>query len=160
MLTKGNLVQPMANTPEPAPDRGTESKQPMLPPGSLTPLFYPKTVAVIGATEKPASVGRPVPRNLVEQPSGGTLFPLNPHRPNVRGIRCYANIAAIGERVDLAIVITPAATVPAVLRECVEAGVRSAIVISAGFAELGPEGQEREHELKQALASSHLRLIG
>jgi len=78
----------------------------------------------------------------------------------VLGIRCYANVAAVGERVDLALVITPAATVPEVLHECVEAGVRSAIVISAGFAELGPAGQEREHEIKQVLASSHLRLIG
>src|SRR5215510_9254997 len=135
MLTKGNLVQPMANTPEPAPDRGTESKQPMLPPGSLTPLFYPRTVAVIGATEKPASVGRTVLRNLLEQPFGATIFPINPHRPNVLGIRCYPNIAAIGEPVDLAIVVTPAATVPDVLKECQNAGVSAAVVISAGFAE-------------------------
>src|SRR5262245_57277250 len=141
MLTERNLLQPMANTPEPASDRGTESKQPMLPPGSLTPLFYPKTVAVIGATEKPASVGRTVLRNLMEQPSGATIFPINPHRPNVLGIRCYANIAAIGEPVDLAVIVTPAATVPGVLQESVSAGVRSAIVISAGFAELGHEGQ-------------------
>src|SRR5215813_2852118 len=160
MHTKRNLIQPMANSPEPTVARGTESTQPVLSPGSFTPLFYPKTVAVIGATEKPASVGRTVLRNLMEQPSGATIFPINPHRPNVLGIRCYANIAAIGERIDLAIVITPAATVPEVLRECVEAGVRSAIVISAGFAELGPEGQEREREVKKALASSQMRLIG
>src|SRR5215831_18742443 len=160
MHTKRNLVQPMANTPEPAADRGTESTQPLLSPGSLTPLFYPKTVAVIGATEKPASVGRTVLRNLMEQPSGATIFPINPHRPNVLGIRCYPNIAAIGERVDLAVVITPASTVPEVLKECVEAGVRGAIVISAGFAELGSEGREREHKLQEVLASSRLRLIG
>jgi acetyltransferase len=150
----------MANTPEHAANRGAETTQPVLAPSPLAPIFYPNTVAVIGATEKPASVGRTVLRNLMEQPSGATIFPINPHRPNVLGIRCYANVAAVGERVDLAIVITPAATVPEVLRECVEAGVRSAIVISAGFAELGPEGQEREHEIKQVLASSHLRLIG
>src|SRR5215472_14193966 len=160
MHTKRNLIQPMANSPEPTVARGTESTQPLLSPGSLTPLFYPKTVAVIGATEKPASVGRTVLRNLMEQPSGATIFPINPHRPNVLGIRCYANIAAIGERVDLAVVITPAVTVPEVLQECVDAGVRSAIVISAGFAELGREGREREHKLRQVLASSSLRLIG
>jgi acetyltransferase len=99
-------------------------------------------------------------RNLMDQPSGATIFPINPHRPNVLGIRCYANIAAIGERVDLAVVITPASTVPEVLQECVDAGVRSAIVISAGFAELGREGREREHKLREVLASSSLRLIG
>src|SRR5262245_6166150 len=85
MLTKRNLVQPMANTPQPAANQGRESTQPVLPPSSLTPLFYPKTVAVIGATEKPASVGRTVLRNLMEQPSGATIFPINPHRPNVLG---------------------------------------------------------------------------
>ena len=96
---------------------------------------------MIGATEKPASVGRTMLRNLMEQPSGATIYPINPHRPNVLGIRCYPNIASIGEQIDLAIVVTPAATVPEVLQECVAAGVRSAIVISAGFAELGAEWQ-------------------
>src|SRR5215831_10962175 len=153
--TKSNLIERMPNIPEPVQDLGAESTHPVLSPSPLTPIFYPQSVAVIGATEKPASVGRTVLRNLMDQPSGATIFPVNPTRPNVLGIRCYPNIAAIGERIDLAIVITPAVTVPEVLRECVEAGARSAIVISAGFAELGPEGQEREREVKQALASSH-----
>jgi len=150
----------MSDTMETAAPRGGESTQPVLPPSPLVPIFYPRSVAVIGATEKPASVGRTVLRNLMEQPSGATIFPINPHRPNVLGIRCYPNIAAIGERVDLAVVITPASTVPEVLKECVQAGVRGAIVISAGFAELGREGREREHQLRQVLASSRLRLIG
>ena len=117
-------------------------------------------MAVIGATEKPASVGRTILRNLMEQPSGATIYPINPHRPNVLGIRCYPNIASIGEQIDLAIVVTPAATVPEVLQECVAAGVRSAIVISAGFAELGADGRALETKIRQVLASGHLRLIG
>ncbi len=115
---------------------------------------------MIGATEKPASVGRTILRNLMEQPSGATIYPINPHRPNVLGIRCYPNIASIGEQIDLAIVVTPAATVPEVLQECVAAGVRSAIVISAGFAELGADGRALEDKIRQVLASGHLRLIG
>jgi acetyltransferase len=103
---------------------------------------------VIGATEKPASVGRTVLRNLMEQPFGATIFPINPNRPNVLGIRCYPNIASIGEPVDLAIVVTPAATVPEVLQECVAAGVRGAIVISAGFAELGAGGRALENKIR------------
>ena len=130
------------------------------PPSPLAPIFYPRTVAMIGATEKPASVGRTVLRNLLDQPFGATIFPINPHRANVLGIRCYPNIASIGEPVDLAIVVTPAATVPDVLQECVSAGVRGAIVISAGFAELGAEGKEREKRIRQVLASGHLRLVG
>ena len=137
-----------------------EAQQQYWPASPLAPIFHPRTVAVIGATEKPASVGRTVLRNLLDQPFGATIFPINPNRPNVLGIRCYPNIAAIGEAVDLAIVVTPAATVPEVLRECVAAGVKGAVVISAGFAELGAEGKERERQIHQVLASGQLRLIG
>jgi acetyltransferase len=151
----------MSTQPEPgAAPRGSESTELVWPPSALSAIFQPRTVAVIGATEKPASVGRTVLRNLLSQPSGATIFPVNPGRSNVLGIRCYPTIAAIGEAVDLAIVITPAVTVPGVLQECVESGVLGAIVISAGFAELGAEGRERERELTQVLVSSHLRLIG
>src|SRR5215475_10984110 len=111
-----NLVSAMSG-PDAMQDKGYESTVPGLPTEPLAPIFHPRTVALIGATEKPASVGRTVLRNLLEQPTGATIFPINPHRPNVLGIRCYANIAAIGERIDLAVVITPAATVPEVLRE-------------------------------------------
>jgi acetyltransferase len=145
--------------PGPAP-RGSESTEPVWSLDPLAPIFHPRTVAVVGATEKPASVGRTLLRNLLAQPSGATIFPVNPGRANVLGIRCYPTIAAIGEPVDLAVVVTPAATVPDVLRECVNAGVRGAIVISAGFAELGAEGQERERQIREVLASSHLRLVG
>ena len=131
-----------------------------MPQTSLTAIFQPKSVAIIGATEKPASVGRTLMRNLLEQPSGATIFPVNPSRNNVLGIRCYANIAAIGEPVDLVVVVTPAETVPAVLQECVEAGVGGAIVISAGFAEHGAEGLEREKKIRKVLATSNLRMIG
>ena len=151
----------MPSLPGTAPDqRGHESTVPLWSPSPLAPIFHPRTVAVIGATEKPASVGRTVLRNLMEQPSGATIFPINPHRPNVLGIRCYPNVAAVGEQVDLAVVITPAATVPDVLQECVAAGVRSAIVISAGFAELGADGRALETKIRHVLASAHLRLIG
>jgi acetyltransferase len=126
----------------------------------LASIFTPKTIAVVGATEKPSSVGRTVLRNLLEQPSGATIFPVNPSRGNVLGVRCYPNVAAIGEKIDLAVVITPAETVPGVLQECTKAGAGGAIVISAGFGEVGAEGREREKRVKQVLAGSHLRVIG
>ena len=90
------------------------------PQTPLAPLFYPRTVAVIGATEKPGTVGRSVLRNLIEQLSGATIFAINPNRSNVLGMRCYPNVASVGELIDLAVVVTPAATVPEVLQECVE----------------------------------------
>src|SRR5215831_14188663 len=139
----------MSVKPESAGQKTSESTQPVLPPSPLTPIFYPRTVAVIGATEKPASVGRTVLRNLLDQPFGATIFPVNPSRNNVLGIRCYPSIAAIGERVDLAVVITPAETVAGVLQECMESGVEGAIVISAGFAEHGAEGLAREKKIKK-----------
>src|SRR5689334_5761984 len=136
-----NLIHAMPSQQKP---RGLESTAPTWPPSPLAPIFHPRTVAVIGATEKPASVGRTLLRNLLEQPSGATIFPINPGRNNVLGIRCYPSIASIGEAVDLALVVTPAATVPDVLRECEQAGVQGVVVISAGFAETGPDGRERE----------------
>src|SRR5579859_7456664 len=128
------LVSPMSSPVENTSAKSGHEAQPQFwPPSPLAPIFHPRTVAVIGATEKPASVGRTVLRNLLEQPFGGTIFPVNPTRSNVLGIRCYPNIAAIGEPVDLAVVITPAETVPGVLQECANSGVGGAIVISAGF---------------------------
>ncbi|HYX52263.1 MAG TPA: bifunctional acetate--CoA ligase family protein/GNAT family N-acetyltransferase [Candidatus Limnocylindrales bacterium] len=147
--------------PESAIDKKTGEKGPApWSPAPLAPLFHPKTVAVIGATEKPASVGRTLLRNLLDHPFGATIFPVNPTRSNVLGIRCYPNISSIGEQIDLAVVVTPASTVPDVLEECDAAGVRGAVVISAGFAELGSVGKEREGRIRKILSSGRMRLIG
>ena len=85
------------------------------PRGSLEAIFSPRAVAVIGASEKAGSVGRSILWNLIRSPFGGTVYPVNPKRPNVLGIRAYPSIAAIPEPVDLAIVVTPAPTVPGVI---------------------------------------------
>src|SRR4051812_24966066 len=100
-------------------------------------FFSPRNVAVIGATENPVSIGRTVLRNLIGSPFGGAIFPVNPKRANVLGIRAYPNIGSIPVPADLAVIVTPAATVPDVIGECVAAGVRGAVVISAGFKEIG-----------------------
>src|SRR5512136_102355 len=81
-------------------------------PRSLQPIFTPKTVAVIGATEKVGSVGRTVIWNLISSPFGGTVFPVNPKRANILGIRAYPSIRDLPEAVDLAVIVTPAPTVP------------------------------------------------
>ena len=112
----------------------------------LDAIFAPRAVAVIGATEKAGSVGRAILWNLISSPFGGTVYPVNPKRPNVLGIRTYPTIKAVPEPVDLAVVVTPAPTVPQVIGECVEAGVKGAIIISAGFKEVGPEGAELERQ--------------
>ncbi len=126
----------------------------------LNVFFAPHNVAVIGATETPASAGRTVLWNLINSPFGGTVFPVNPKRPSVLGIRAYPSVSAVPDKVDLAVVVTPAKTVPGVIRECVDAGVKAAIVISAGFKEIGKAGAELEQQVLREARRGHLRIIG
>ncbi|MBC7810739.1 MAG: bifunctional acetate--CoA ligase family protein/GNAT family N-acetyltransferase [Burkholderiales bacterium] len=127
---------------------------------SLNAIFAPNNVAVIGATEKEGSVGRTILWNLVTNPFGGTVFPVNPKRSNVLGIRAYPNIAAVPEHVDLAVIVTPAQTVPGIIGECIAAGVKGAIVISAGFKEIGPAGAELERQILEQARQAKMRIIG
>lgn len=126
----------------------------------LDVFFSPKTVAVIGATENPGTVGRTVLWNLVTSPFGGTVYPVNPKRPSVLGVKAYASISDIPEQVDLAVIITPPASIPGLIRECGENGVQGAIVISAGFKEVGPEGVELERQLLVEAQKANIRIIG
>ncbi|PMB52798.1 acetyl CoA synthetase subunit alpha [Fischerella thermalis CCMEE 5201] len=126
----------------------------------LDAIFAPKSIAVIGASQREGSVGRTVLWNLISHPFGGTVFPVNPKRHSVLGIKAYPNIAAVPEPVDLAIVITPASTVPGVIGECVDAGVKGAIVLSAGFKEIGTTGAELEQQVLQQVRRGKMRLIG
>jgi len=123
-------------------------------------FFSPKTVAVIGATETPNSVGRTVLWNLVTSPFGGTVYPVNPKRPSVLGVKAYQSISDIPEQVDLAVIVTPPPSIPGIIRECGENGVRGAIVISAGFKEIGPEGAELERQLLKEAQEAGIRVIG
>jgi acetyltransferase len=126
----------------------------------LEAIFAPKSVAVIGATERSGSVGRTVLWNLISHPFGGTVFPVNPNRHSVLGIKAYPNLAAIAEPVDLAVIATPAATVPDVIRECVDAGVKGAVILSAGFKETGSAGVALEHRMLAEARRGKLRIIG
>ncbi len=123
-------------------------------------FFTPKSVAVLGATERPEHVGRTILWNLIRSPFGGTVYPVNPKRSSVLGIKAYASIAAIPDRIELAVVATPAETVPAVIRECAAAGVKGAIIISAGFRESGSRGAELEAEVLAEARRTKLRIIG
>ena len=126
----------------------------------LDAFFEPGSVAVIGASDKPGTVGRRILWNLISNPFGGTVYPVNPNRRNVLGLRAYAHVADLPEPVDLAMVLTPAATVPGVLEECIAAGVKGAIVISAGFRETGAAGCALEEEVRRLILTSSMRVIG
>jgi acetyltransferase len=126
----------------------------------LDAIFTPKSVAVIGASEKPGSVGRTLIWNLISNPFGGTVFPVNPHRNSILGIKAYPSISDIPETVDLAIIATPAPTVPTIIGQCVDAGIKGAIILSAGFKETGVEGVRLEQEILQQARHGQMRIIG
>lgn len=125
----------------------------------LDSIFQPRTVAVIGATEREGSVGRTLLFNLISSPFGGTVYPVNPTRQNVLGIRAHKRIGDIPDQIDLAIIATPAATVPDVIQQCLDAGVEAAVIITAGFREIGPEGRELEERIWQ-MVRGRMRVVG
>jgi len=126
----------------------------------LSVFFSPRTVAVLGANEIAGSMGRTVLWNLVTNPFGGTVFPVNPERTSVLGIKAYPSIASVPEKVDLAVLATPPETVPDLISECSDAGVRGAIILSAGFKEIGHAGLQLENEILKNARRGSLRIIG
>jgi acetyltransferase len=126
----------------------------------LDALFNPETVAVIGATDRPGTVGRTVLQNLLDPAFRGRVYPVNPHRSEVLGAKAYKSMRDIPEPVDLAVLATPAITVPALIGECVDVKVKSAVVISAGFRERGEQGAALEQQIQEQLKRSSMRLIG
>src|SRR5512144_2845619 len=128
--------------------------------GGLEAFFTPQNVAVIGATEKAGSVGRTILWNLISSPFGGTVFPVNPKRANILGIKAYPTIGELPDPIDLAVIVTPAPTVPDIIAECVQAGAKGAIVISAGFKEVGPEGAALEAHILEHARPGKLRVVG
>jgi acetyltransferase len=127
---------------------------------ALDAIFAPRNVAVIGATETAGTVGRTLIWNLISNPFGGAVFPVNPKRPSVLGVKAYPSVAAVPEQLDLAVISTPASTVPGIIAECVDAGVKGAIVISAGFKETGPAGTELERQIMEHARRGNMRIIG
>jgi acetyltransferase len=125
----------------------------------LDPLFAPRSVAVVGASERPGSVGRSVLWNLLSSPFGGTVFPVNAKRPSVLGIKAYPRVSDLPDKVDLVVITTPADTVPDLLAEAVKLGIPAGIVISAGFKEHGEHGKELEDRISRIIRGK-MRLIG
>lgn len=140
--------------------RGTAYNYLRFEQNPLEVMFKPQSVAVIGATERAGSVGRTILWNLISTSFGGTIFPINPNRSNILGIKAYPNVAAVPDSIDLAVIVTPAKTVPGIISECVAKGVKAAIVISAGFKEIGPVGEALEQEILAIARKGGMRIIG
>ncbi len=130
------------------------------PRPGLDSLFLPRAIAVIGATDRPGTVGRSVTSNLLESKFPKKIFVVNPSHDEVLGIRTHKRIGDIQKTIDLALIVTPAQTVPQIISDCVDAGVKSAVVISAGFREQGTTGAALEEQIKTHLRRGSLRLLG
>lgn len=126
----------------------------------LDSIFFPKSVALIGATESPGTVGRTVLWNLISSQFGGPVFPVNPKRSSILGIKAYPSIADVPEKVDLVVITTPAKTIPGIIKDCVDVGVEGAVIISAGFKETGAEGIDLERQVLEHAQRGNMRVIG
>ncbi len=128
---------------------------------NLDKIFRPQRVAVIGASDTPTSVGYTVLRNLVGSGFRGVVYPVNPKRESVQGIHAYKNVPSLPYPPDLAVVCTPARTVPGVVRACGEQGTRGVVIISAGFREVGREGRQLEQKIvEEQRKYEGMRILG
>lgn len=147
---------------KPAPS-GIESAHDIFQYSTKRPLdaiFRPKSIALIGATENPGSVGRTVFQNLGRGGFQGVVYPINPKRNSVLSVKAYPSVAALPEKVDLAVICTPAKTVPGIIQDCIKAGITGAVIISAGFKETGPEGVALEKQILADARAGGMRIVG
>jgi acetyltransferase len=132
-----------------------------MPIRNLKQIFHPQSVAVIGGSDRPGSLGRMVMENLREAEFPGPIYAVNPKYEKIGDSPCYATVADLPEPADMAVICTPGRTVPDVVRQCGEAGILGLVILSAGFRETGDEGKQLEEELHRAAQSfDGLRMIG
>ncbi|NLA27391.1 MAG: acyl-CoA synthetase [Firmicutes bacterium] len=127
---------------------------------SLRTLFYPESLAVIGASDKPGKLGWNVFNNLLQHRFAGRLYPVNVNSKTVQGVRAYSSISEIDDPVDAAVIIVPAALTLEVFEDCCRKGIKFMIIESAGFAETGEEGENIERDLKKLAAAYGCRFVG
>ncbi|MHA2253658.1 MAG: CoA-binding protein, partial [Candidatus Kariarchaeaceae archaeon] len=127
---------------------------------NLEAMFSPNSIAVVGASRKPESIGRAILKNIIDFGFEGTVYPVNPRASSVTSIKCYPNLSAIHEPIDLVIIAVPAKFVISVIKEAAELKVKSAVIITAGFKEVGGSGVEMENEIIKIAKDVNMRLVG
>jgi len=127
---------------------------------SLDNFFNPKSIAIVGASEKKGKVGYEILRNIVEGDYKGKIFPINPKADTVQNIKAYPDVSSIGEVPDLVIIVIPAKIVPTIMEQCERVGTKSVIIITAGFKEVGKEGKELEKRIVRIARRGNIRVIG
>jgi acetyl coenzyme A synthetase (ADP forming)-like protein len=127
---------------------------------SLRAFLNPRSVAVIGASRTPHTIGNFVFRNLIQQDFRGVVYPVNPNAEAIAAIRAYPTIQHVPGDVDLAIIIVPAEKVQEVVEECARKGVKGLVIVSSGFADIGSDGVERQDRLLQTIRNYGMRMLG
>lgn len=127
---------------------------------NLKTLFNPKTIAVIGASNTEGTVGYSLMKNLVASGFEGTIYPINPKRANVQGVKAYPKVADLPEKIDLSIIATPALSVPSVVDECGAFGIKACVIVSAGFKEAGDEGLRLMDQIKNCAKKFDMSILG
>lgn len=126
----------------------------------LSPLFEPRNVAILGATERDGALGAVLVRNMLGAAFRGKVYAVNPKYQHVQGLPCFHRIADIAEKIDLVVIATPAETIPALIEECGQVGVKCAVVLSAGFSESGADGTYLELQLIRSAERHGIRILG
>lgn len=126
----------------------------------LEKLFVPKSIAVIGASRQEGKVGHSVLKNLLQYGYPGKIYPINPKAEEILRIRAYSTIFAVEGEIDLAVVAIPSQFVPSILKDCVNRGIGTVVIISAGFKESGKQGSQLERELVETIKNSGIRVLG
>jgi acetyltransferase len=127
---------------------------------SLESFFNPKSVAIVGASGQKGKVGYEILKNMIDAGYKGKIFPINPKSETIEGLHCYADLAAVGQTPDLVIIIVPAKIVPGIMQQCAQVGVKSVVIITAGFKEVGKAGRELENQIVQIARQAGIRIIG
>ncbi len=127
---------------------------------SLEKFFNPSSVAIVGASAKKGKVGYEILTNMINSGYEGKIYPVNKKAEQIEGLKCYPDLKSIGKTPELVVIIIPAAAVPAVMRECVNVGTKSVIIITAGFKEVGEKGRQLEQDILQIARQGGVRIIG
>ncbi len=127
---------------------------------SLDAFFSPRSVAVIGASRTPGKVGYEIVTNLRDGGFEGAIYPVNPKADEIEGIRCYPDLASLADKPDLAVITVPVPFVAEAMQQCAGAGVKAAIIITAGFKEVGEEGAALERQVVEVARRNHIRVLG
>jgi acetyl coenzyme A synthetase (ADP forming)-like protein len=127
---------------------------------SLESFFNPKSVAIVGASHQKGKVGYEILKNMIDAGYQGKIFPVNPKAQQIEGLDCYPDLASIGQKPDLVIIIVPAKIVPSIMEQCANVGAKSVVIITAGFKEIGKEGDALEKQITRIARRAGIRIIG